>query len=76
MAKIQLLMTIALLSLFMANSAFAQESQNIVIFCDSLSDSGYTSTFHNIDKDWPKIPADPKKVKQATYSSPNEGDTV
>ncbi|QIW10997.1 SGNH/GDSL hydrolase family protein [Francisella sp. LA112445] len=57
-------------------SAFADRSLNIVIFGDSLSDTGYANNFHNIDSDWPTIPTNSKMLKQATYSSPDIHYTV
>ncbi|BCD91866.1 hypothetical protein fh0823_20050 [Francisella halioticida] len=74
MLRIFFLLSISLILLI--QSSFGEKIQNIVVFGDSLSDSGYTNNFHNIDKDWPTILGNSKKVKQATYSSPNEGYTV
>ena len=40
-----------------------------------MSDSGYANNFHNIEKSWPLIPKT-KIIKQATYTSPDSGNTV
>ncbi|AEI36849.1 SGNH/GDSL hydrolase family protein [Francisella salina] len=61
---------------FFCSGAFAKELKNIIIFGDSLSDSGYANNFHNIDSGWPLIPGDLKDVKQPTLTSPDKGNTV
>ncbi|WP_150467846.1 SGNH/GDSL hydrolase family protein [Francisella sp. SYW-9] len=57
-------------------NCFAEKLQDIVIFGDSLSDAGYANNFYNINSDWPKLPANSKEPKQATYSSPSDHYTV
>lgn len=69
------LLSFIVIVLFGYNS-FGNTPQNIVIFGDSLSDSGYANNFHNIDKNWPVIPGSSRKFKQSTYSSPNSNHTV
>ncbi|MED7788856.1 SGNH/GDSL hydrolase family protein [Francisella sp. 19X1-34] len=67
---------VAIIFISFSYSCFADRLQNIVIFGDSLSDAGYANNFHNIDNDWPTIPSNSKKIKQATYSSPDAHYTV